>query len=131
MFPYTYSGPAVSQHLNDSFPEVADNSSFGHGVKDLKMKASFSTKNVQSPIKLTKKDGIRFENTILNFDLMASNETVKDQNVATFEISMNADINFTMTNWVFFGSIPKVQVNSVKMTHSNYKIYPRDFEMFF
>lgn len=129
MFPYTYTGPKVSAHLNESFPEVRE--AMGNNTKDLKMKATFSKKNVESPIKLSKVHGIAFDNAILTFDLLASNETATDVNIATFDISLDAYINFTMSNWVFYGSLPHVFVHKVDLTHSNTRIYPRDFKYFF
>jgi hypothetical protein len=128
MFPYTYNNAQVNKHLNDSFPEVAN--VFGPDVT-LMAKADWSPVNKEGPIDVTKKDGIRFQNSFLNVDLIASNATVVNKTVATFEIIMNADINFTMDNFVFHGSLPKVEVQRARLSSHEIEIYDRDFKDFF
>jgi hypothetical protein len=83
MFPYTYDNTSVSKHLNDSFPEISK--VFGPNLT-LMAKANWSPKNAEGPIKITKKDGIRFADSYLNVDLIASNSTVVNKTVATFEL---------------------------------------------
>ena len=63
--------------------------------------------------------------------LIASNATVVNQTIATFELNMNADINFTMIDWVFRFAVPQVTVSSAKLLTHEINIYPRNYETFF
>jgi hypothetical protein len=67
----------------------------------------------------------------LNIALIASNATVVNKTIATFELIGSADINFTMADFVFHLAFPQVTVSRARLLTHEIQIYDRDFNTFF
>jgi len=115
LFPYVLDDQNITSQLLQAFPEISKH--YGKAVKVM-LGLSIMPNNTQAPVAFDQKKGLVIGNqdTIMTkIDLICSNETVKNETGVNFVMNLEAIVNLTMKDLIFFPHVDEINVNNTKI----------------
>jgi len=130
-FPYHLVDKSISSQLMQVFPEVVKY--YGKNVQ-IGLDVALAARGNKSPVQMNMKDGIvlgNLDDSVTTIGLVCSNETTTNETAVTIEMHLQAKVNFTMKNVIFYPFPSNITVFGANATNDKIGMYSHDYTTLF